>query len=115
MHGAGIRRRAVWGGVLAATTGLSLLASVGTANAASSFYTANVELNVRSGPSTSYSIVQVLAAHTLVHLQCQTPGQSVTGTYGTTTIWDKLDNNGYVSDAYVNTGSDGYVVAHCPS
>ena len=33
----------------------------------------------------------------------------MTGTYGTSTIWDRIGSGRYVSDAYVYTGHDGYV------
>ncbi|MET7458271.1 SH3 domain-containing protein [Streptomyces sp. NPDC005574] len=70
-------------------------------------------LNVRSGPGTTYGIVRVLAEGAMVPIFCQTPGSSVTGPYGTTKIWDNIDDGEYVSDAYVRTGSDGYVAARC--
>jgi uncharacterized protein YraI len=72
-----------------------------------------VTLNVRSGPGTGYSIVRVLAAGSHVPIFCQTPGEYVTGPYGTTRIWDSIGVGEYVSDAYVKTGSDGYVAARC--
>ncbi|MEU0411456.1 SH3 domain-containing protein [Streptomyces griseorubiginosus] len=72
-----------------------------------------VRLNVRSGPGTSYSIVRVLAEGSKVPIYCQTPGTSVTGPYGTSNIWDNISNSQYVSDAYVLTGSDGYVADRC--
>ncbi len=72
-----------------------------------------VTLNVRSGPGTGYSIVRVLPAGSQVPIFCQTPGTTVTGPYGTSNIWDNIDNGQYVSDAYVYTGSDGYVASRC--
>ena len=36
----------------------------------------------------------------------------MTGTYGTSTLWDKI-GTGYVADAYVSTGSDGQVAPNC--
>jgi uncharacterized protein YraI len=72
-----------------------------------------VRLNVRSGPGTSYSIVRVLAEGARVPIYCQTPGTRVTGPYGTSNIWDNISNGEYVSDAYVLTGSDGYVADRC--
>ncbi len=72
-----------------------------------------VRLNVRSGPSTSYRVVRVLAEGAKVPIWCQTPGQTITGPYGTSNIWDNIDDGQYVSDAYVNTGSDGYVASRC--
>jgi uncharacterized protein YraI len=72
-----------------------------------------VRLNVRSGPGTSYSIVDVLPEGTKVAILCQTPGTTVTGPYGTSNIWDCIANGKYVSDAYVQTGSDGYIRPRC--
>ncbi|MFC8509078.1 SH3 domain-containing protein [Streptomyces sp. NPDC057411] len=73
----------------------------------------NTRLNVRSGPGTQYPIVRSLAAGSTVAIYCQTPGTWVTGPYGTTNIWDNIAPGEYVSDAYVATGSDGYVARRC--
>ncbi|MFF5496469.1 SH3 domain-containing protein [Streptomyces aquilus] len=70
-------------------------------------------LNVRSGPGTSYPIVRVLAEGAQIAILCQTPGTTVTGPYGTTNIWDCISSGEYVSDAYVKTGSDGYIRPRC--
>ncbi|WP_427921789.1 SH3 domain-containing protein [Streptomyces sp. cg40] len=70
-------------------------------------------VNVRTGPGTGYSIVRVLPVGSRVPVHCQTPGTTVTGHYGTTNIWDNVSNGEFVSDAYVNTGSDGYVADRC--
>ena len=72
-----------------------------------------VRLNVRSGPGTNYTIVRVLPEGTRVPIYCQTPGTTVTGPYGTTNVWDNISDGEYVSDAYVLTGSDGYVASRC--
>ena len=48
-----------------------------------------------------------------ITITCQKRGQSVSGTYGTTALWDKV-NGGFVSDAFVATGSDGQVAPTCP-
>ena len=70
-------------------------------------------LNVRSGPGTGYTIVRVLPEGARIPIYCQRPGEAITGPYGTSNIWDNIDNGEYVSDAYVLTGSDGYVAARC--
>jgi uncharacterized protein YraI len=72
-----------------------------------------VRLNVRSGPGTGYSIVRVLPEGSKVAIYCQTPGTTVSGPYGTSNIWDNISSGEYVSDAYVKTGSDGYVASRC--
>jgi CHAP domain len=62
--------------------------------------------NVRSGPGTSYAIKTWLAEGTAIGIECQTTGTSVNGT----TIWDYLPGyGGYVTDAYVLTGYDGFI------
>ncbi|MFE4862563.1 hypothetical protein [Streptomyces sp. NPDC056670] len=71
------------------------------------------ELNVRSGPGTGYSIVDVLPLGATVPVNCQTPGTRVSGPYGTSNIWDNIGNGRFVADAYVKTGSDGYVAPRC--
>lgn len=70
-------------------------------------------LNVRRGPGTQYSIVRVLSEGAKVPIYCQTPGTWVAGPYGTSNIWDNIDDGEFVSDAYVLTGSDGYVASRC--
>ncbi|MFJ7152156.1 SH3 domain-containing protein [Streptomyces sp. NPDC100445] len=72
-----------------------------------------VRLNVRSGPGPGYNLVRVLPEGVRVPIYCQTPGATVSGTYGTTNVWDLIDSGEYVSDAYVHTGSDGYIAARC--
>lgn len=80
---------------------------VGTVN------TAGPSLTIRSGPSTGATAVGSVADGAKVTITCQKHGSSVTGTYGTTTLWDFI-GTGYVSDAYVSTGSDGQVAPTCP-
>lgn len=70
-------------------------------------------LSVRSAPSTTASIVGTLADGAIVTITCQERGDMVTGTFGTTDLWDKV-GGGYVSDAFVNTGADGQVAPTCP-
>ncbi|MCX5013248.1 MULTISPECIES: peptidase [unclassified Streptomyces] len=71
------------------------------------------QLNVRSGPGTGYPVVSVLPLGAWVTIRCQCAGTTVSGPYGTTNLWDCVGNGQFVSDAYVKTGSDGYVAAHC--
>ncbi|WP_405907294.1 MULTISPECIES: SH3 domain-containing protein [unclassified Streptomyces] len=107
------RRRSIL--LAGATAALLMVMSSPSAEAALRYYSVapGVRLNVRSGPSTSYPITRVLPEGAKVPIFCQTPGESITGPYGTSNIWDNIDNGEYVSDAYVNTGSDGYVAARC--
>ncbi|WDZ84956.1 peptidoglycan DD-metalloendopeptidase family protein [Micromonospora cathayae] len=71
--------------------------------------TSGTALTVRSGPGTGYTAVGTVADGTRVTIQCQTTGTSVTGTYGTSNIWDRIGSGRYIADAYVYTGYDGFI------
>ncbi|MDG4826273.1 peptidoglycan DD-metalloendopeptidase family protein [Asanoa sp. WMMD1127] len=71
--------------------------------------TAGTPLTVRSGPGTSYASVGTVADGTRVTIACQTTGTSVTGTYGTSNIWDRIGSGRFIADAYVYTGYDGFI------
>ncbi|WP_211124340.1 SH3 domain-containing protein [Streptomyces yatensis] len=71
------------------------------------------QVNVRSGPGTNHRVVKVLPYNTRVPIRCQRHGEKVSGPYGTTDIWDSIAPGQYVSDAYVRTGSDGFVTVPC--
>ena len=109
------RRRSV---LLAGAAGalLMVMGSAATANAATVRYydtAPGLRLNVRSGPGTQYSIVRILPEGAKVPIYCQTPGTTVTGYYGTSNIWDNIDDGQFVSDTNVHTGSDGYIAPRC--
>ena len=70
-------------------------------------------LNVRSGPGTSYSVIGSLAPGAAVSFQCYEHGTTVTGPYGPEDIWDQLDSGGFVSDAWVLTGSNNATAPEC--
>ncbi len=70
-------------------------------------------LTVRSGPGTNFSAVGSVADGASVTISCQKRGESVTGTFGTSNLWDKI-GAGFVADAFVATGSDGQVAPTCP-
>lgn len=74
--------------------------------------TNGVPLTVRTGPSQTTAAVGTVANGATVRISCQVRGASVRGTYGTSTLWDRV-GNGYISDAYVSTGSDGQVAPTC--
>jgi len=87
--------------------------SCGTADIVGRVNTAGASLTVRAGASTSTAAVGSVADGATVHISCQKRGQSITGTFGTSTLWDKI-GAGFISDAYVSTGSDGQVAPTCP-
>src|SRR5262249_5844174 len=61
----------------------------------------------RAAPGTSFDAWTTKSDGSSVSILCQTDGTTVSGTYGTTSLWDMLANGGFVSDAYVYTGSGG--------
>ncbi|WP_433283102.1 peptidoglycan DD-metalloendopeptidase family protein [Micromonospora sp. CA-244673] len=81
----------------------------GSNTGAGTVNTAGAALTVRSGPGTGYSAVGSVADGANVTIYCQTSGTSVTGTYGTSSIWDRIGSGRFISDAYVYTGYDGYI------
>lgn len=74
--------------------------------------TTGAPLNVRATASTSGRVVGEVADGASVRITCQTHGTRVTGTYGTSDVWDFI-GTGYVADAFVSTGSDGLVAPLC--
>ncbi|MEU5109357.1 MULTISPECIES: SH3 domain-containing protein [unclassified Streptomyces] len=90
-------------------------AEAATAEAATVTYpiAPGYQVNVRSGPSTTSKLIKVLPYNTRVPIRCQRRGQKVTGPYGASDIWDSIAPGQYVSDAYVKTGSDGFVTIIC--
>jgi uncharacterized protein YraI len=114
MEARSIARFGRWTATTAAAVALAVLGTAGPANAATgTVNTSGSALTVRAAPGTGYDAWSSVADGATVNILCQTEGSSVTGTYGTSTIWDMLGNGGFVADAYVNTGSDGYVEHKC--
>jgi hypothetical protein len=75
--------------------------------------TSGAPLTIRAGASTNTAAIGSVADGAYVTIKCQTYGQSVSGTYGTSKLWDKI-GSGYIADAYVSTGSDGRIAPLCP-
>lgn len=71
----------------------------------------------RKAPSTAGATVLKFASGQAVKIVCQKRGQSVTGKFGTSNLWDLVAIGGgrgaYVTDTYVATGSDGRVAPPC--
>ncbi|GIG61698.1 hypothetical protein Lfu02_60700 [Longispora fulva] len=108
----GFARLGIVGAVLTAVVTLT----AGTAFAASgTVHTdSGVAVTVRSGPHVSSSAVGSVASGASVNITCQTYGDTVTGKYGTSNIWDKI-STGYITDTYVYTGSDDLIAPLCGS
>lgn len=74
--------------------------------------TSGPALTIRDKPSVNGAAVGTVADGAHVTISCQVHGSSVSGTYGTSTLWDFV-GDGYIADAYVATGSDGQVAPTC--
>jgi cell wall-associated NlpC family hydrolase len=76
-------------------------------------HTGGQALTVRAQPTSASAAVGSRANGSTVTIVCQAYGQTVDGRYGRTSVWDRLRSGGFVSDAFVHTGSDGLVAPLC--
>jgi hypothetical protein len=73
-----------------------------------------IPLRRHTGPGANYPVVSPpLADGSSVTIICQAQGTVESGEFGPTPLWDRLDDNTYVSDAFVNTGTNGRVAPDC--
>jgi hypothetical protein len=75
--------------------------------------TAGDPMNVRASASTTAAIKGLAANYAKVNIECYTLGDTVTGKFGTSNIWDRIGPGHYVSDTYLQTGSDEPVAPLC--
>ncbi|MEU4253949.1 hypothetical protein AB0F15_41800 [Amycolatopsis sp. NPDC026612] len=115
MKRSNLRRMAGLGAVLATIGGLAVGGALeASAAATGTVKTAGDPLNVRRAPTAAATAVKTVANGASVTIDCQVKGTSVTGTYGTGTLWDYVPAlGGYISDTYVFTNSDERVAPDC--
>lgn len=70
-------------------------------------------VNKRSGPGTGYAIVGSVADGATVGVACSANGTTHTGRWGTTSLWNRLTDGTWVTDAYLWTGVNGPVNGWC--
>ncbi|GIG59157.1 hypothetical protein Lfu02_35290 [Longispora fulva] len=70
-------------------------------------------VNVRSGPGTSYGVIGSQAHNDVIQIACTASGGSVSGPYGTSTVWDRKPDGGYVSAAFVKLDAGQPVPPGC--
>jgi LasA protease len=73
----------------------------------------STSLNRRSGPGTGYRVVGTVADGATVSVACSRNGTSHTGRFGTTSLWNKLTDGTWISDAYLENGVTGPVNGWC--
>lgn len=101
-----------------APTALVAAAPEASANARTvTVHTEALDLNVRSAPSVNSQKIGSVPTETQVVIVCFAQGEPFTGGpyHLTTTIWNQLEGGGFVTDAMLNTGSNGPVVPPCVS
>ncbi|MEW2590015.1 peptidase M23 [Micromonospora aurantiaca] len=67
----------------------------------------------RSGPGTGYGVVGSIADGATAAVACSSSGTSVTGRWGTSTLWNKLTDGTWIPDSYLYTGSANPVNGSC--
>lgn len=71
-------------------------------------------LNRRSGPGTGYGVVGTVADGNTVSIACSANGTSHTGRFNyTTSMWNKLTDGSWISDAFTWTGTGNPVNGWC--
>ena len=103
LHGS---RRVYVGGSLYNYGALGLTQGVVDANGLAS-------VNKRGGPGTGYGVVGSVADGATVSISCSQNGTSRAGRWGTTSMWNRLTDGTWISDAYLWTGSNGPVNGWC--
>ncbi|MFJ6674961.1 M23 family metallopeptidase [Actinosynnema sp. NPDC091369] len=70
-------------------------------------------VNKRTGPGTGYALAGSVADGATVTVSCSANGTSHTGRWGTTSLWNRLSDGTWVTDAFMWTGLSGPVNGYC--
>lgn len=99
---------------LLAGAAVSVAASVDAAGPTGIVRTTGSVLNVRQAPNTTSPVLRQLTNNSSVLLDCSMSGISVTSPSGVPTkLWYRTTAGGYVSDAFLLTGSSGSITKSC--
>jgi uncharacterized protein YraI len=90
---------------LVSTLGLGLLVAGAAAASAAVGHvrTQSTPLTVRSGPGTGFDAVGTVPKGAKLNIVCRTKGTRVSGTYGATSMWNKIGEGRYVADAFTSS------------
>ncbi|MFE7110779.1 peptidoglycan DD-metalloendopeptidase family protein [Streptomyces sp. NPDC057575] len=109
-------RRSIRAGLALLFAGLAVMVPAASAHA-DAVVTVSVPsglpLQIRSAPSLGAQVLGSLANGSRVTIRCYGRGDTVDGIGGATNIWNKLPNGGWVSDGFLETGSNAPVVPAC--
>ncbi|MEV0809095.1 peptidase M23 [Micromonospora sp. NPDC050200] len=70
-------------------------------------------VNRRTGPGTGYAIAGSIADGSTVTVSCSANGTTHSGRWGTTSLWNRLTDGTWVTDAYMWTGMAGPINGWC--
>ncbi|WP_460395034.1 peptidoglycan DD-metalloendopeptidase family protein [Actinophytocola sediminis] len=70
-------------------------------------------VNKRTGPGTNYALAGTVADGATVTVSCSRNGTSHSGRWGTTSLWNRLSDGTWVTDAFMWTGLNGPVNGTC--
>lgn len=70
-------------------------------------------VNRRAGPGTGYPVAGAVADGATVSIACSSTGTTHTGRWGSTSLWNRLTDGTWISDAYTYTGVAGPVNGTC--
>ena len=71
-------------------------------------------VNIRTGPHKTDTVVRTANDGDVVTIVCTVTGDAMTGPWNnTSSIWDRLPDGYYISDAFVDTGTDDPVAPAC--
>lgn len=70
-------------------------------------------VNKRTGPGTGYAVAGTVGDGATVSVSCSRNGTSHSGRWGTTSLWNRLTDGTWVTDAFMWTGISGAVNGTC--
>jgi hypothetical protein len=110
-----MRRRLGMGlaATLAVLAGVFVAPVAAYASTGGTIHSGGGNVNVRNGPGTNYNIVGSLAQGAGVSVYCVANGTAVSGPFGTTTLWDEIGGGKWVTDAFVDTGTNDPIAQPC--
>ncbi|MEH6459053.1 peptidoglycan DD-metalloendopeptidase family protein [Chitinimonas sp. JJ19] len=73
----------------------------------------NLLINVRTAPNLQSTVVRTVRNGDRVQIVCHANGDWVNGTWGRTSLWNRLDTGHWISDGFLDTGSNQAVVPAC--
>lgn len=102
--------------LLVAGAGVTVAAGVDAATHVGVVRTTGSALNVRQAPNTTSPILRRLKNNASVGLDCSMTGMTVASPAGVKTrLWYRTTKGGYVSDAFLRTGSNRSITRSCVS